>query len=80
MSKQRVYLLAVAVWLLLLVLAVCLGAVRELALAPAIGGLNPCEALLDGGVDFCPFSCMGRPRRVLVAGVILAGMRRRSVP
>jgi hypothetical protein len=37
MSKQRVYLLAVAVWLLLLVVAVCLGAVRELVLAPAIG-------------------------------------------
>ena len=37
MSKQRVYLLAVAVWLLLFVLAYSLGAVRELVIAPAIG-------------------------------------------
>ena len=37
MSKQRVYLLAVAVWLLLFVAAFSLGAVRELLVAPAIG-------------------------------------------
>ena len=37
MSKQRVYLLALAVWLLLLVLAVCLGAVRERLITPALG-------------------------------------------
>jgi len=37
MSKQRVYLLALAVWLLLLVVAFSLGAVRELLIAPAIG-------------------------------------------
>jgi len=37
MSKQRVYILALAVWLLLLVLAVCLGAVRERLITPAIG-------------------------------------------
>jgi hypothetical protein len=37
MSRRRVYPLAVAVWLLLLVLAVCLGAVRERLIAPAIG-------------------------------------------
>jgi hypothetical protein len=37
MSKQRVYLLALAVWLLLFVVAFSLGAVRELLIAPAIG-------------------------------------------
>ena len=37
MSRQRVYLLAVAVWLLLFVAAFSLGAVRELLVAPAIG-------------------------------------------
>lgn len=37
MSKQRVYLLALAVWLLLFVVAFSLGAVRELVIAPAIG-------------------------------------------
>jgi hypothetical protein len=37
MSKQRIYLLALAVWLWLFVLAFSLGAVRELLVAPAIG-------------------------------------------
>src|SRR5262245_37534286 len=37
MSRQRVYLLALAVWLLLFVVAFGLGAVRELLIAPAIG-------------------------------------------
>ena len=37
MSRQRIYLLALAVWLLLFVVAFCLGAVRELLIAPAIG-------------------------------------------
>jgi hypothetical protein len=37
MGKQRVYLLALAVWLLLFVVAFSLGAVRELLIAPAIG-------------------------------------------
>src|SRR4051812_36179821 len=37
MSKQRVYPLAFAVWLLLFVVAFSLGAVRELLIAPAIG-------------------------------------------
>jgi hypothetical protein len=38
MSRQRVYLLAQAVWLVFLVLAFGLGVVRERLLAPAIGG------------------------------------------
>ncbi len=38
MSKQRVYPLALAVWLLLFAVAFSLGAVRELLIAPAIGG------------------------------------------
>ena len=37
MSKQRGYLLALAVWLLLFVVAFGLGAVRELLIAPAVG-------------------------------------------
>jgi hypothetical protein len=37
MSKQRIYLLALAVWLLLFVVAFSLGAVRELLIVPAIG-------------------------------------------
>ncbi len=37
MSKQRVYVLALAVWLLLFVVDFSLGAVRELLVAPAIG-------------------------------------------
>jgi hypothetical protein len=37
MSKQRVYPLALAVWLLLFGVAFSLGAVRELLIAPAIG-------------------------------------------
>ena len=45
MSKQRVYLLAVAVWLLLLVVAVCLGAVRELVLAPAVDIFENAEGI-----------------------------------
>jgi hypothetical protein len=37
MSRQRVYPLALAVWLLLFVVAFSLGAMRELLIAPAIG-------------------------------------------
>ena len=37
MSRQRVFLLALAVWLLLFAVAFSLGAVRELLIAPAIG-------------------------------------------
>ncbi len=37
MSKQRVYPLALAIWLLLFVVAFGLGAVRELLITPAIG-------------------------------------------
>jgi hypothetical protein len=37
MGRQKIYLLALAVWLLLFVVAFGLGAVRELLLAPAFG-------------------------------------------
>jgi hypothetical protein len=37
MSKQRIYPLALAVWLLLFVVAFSLGAVRERLIAPALG-------------------------------------------
>ncbi len=37
MGKQRLYFLALAVWLLLFVVAFSLAAVRELLIAPAIG-------------------------------------------
>ena len=37
MSRQRVYPLALAVWLLLFVVAFSLGAMRELLIAPALG-------------------------------------------
>jgi hypothetical protein len=38
MTKRLIYFLALAIWLLLFVVAFSLGAVRELLIAPAIGG------------------------------------------